>query len=668
MLDIFGSGEGHTMLALPPGESARSKEPAESAELPDALRLLARVGTEDDPYKPGGPWAYADEENMRGREFFVTQNLEYNGEEIFSVEQMQRVCDMKGNTHWAYVLHDKDTYTEKEVSSGSAPVGAKVGDRKAAHIHGAFKRKNVATVGQMARWLGVPPQQVERKLGGSFLDLVEYETHENERQQEMGKHLYDRSEVVTNVARLWEKVDEHKEKRATRQVDENTVFKQIKSGELTLSDVWAKYPDIYVKKGNLPHMRALRNDYISLLTPPAKVINIYLCGNGGKGKDAEGVAVANGLKELFGWRIFKVGADNVTFENYDGEEIIIWEDKRAGAFLHACGGRGDAFRVLGPYRKDTDRMTVNVKNSKVTLVNHVNIITAVTPYREFLSGLAGTYTDRYGTKQEAEDEGQAYRRIQIVIEVDRGSYTMHVNKGFVEGTGEYFDYFTTSGIAQNFEQLYRDAECIKDEEERINVVAELGKQTVMPVIDEVNRLMNRGDDLPEMTADELRAKYAHLGTQQVDASEQTAVEESAVAAAEESRVAVDDLYFSPHGRDATGRAIPNLRIFHGSETYIQFAAPSGLRRLGPLQVSRFSDGTGEQATYSLDGTAVLTYRRDTWTGGNLMFPGILGDKQCTSSSLTLSVADARASFCGSPASVSDFRDFIAAISAGGEVS
>lgn len=662
MLDFLKSDETHTMLALPPGKST---QPTESPELPEALRLLALVGTDEDPYKEGGRWAYADKENMRSRGFFITQNTHYDGVEIFSLDQAQQACDRKGMTEYAYILHDRDTYSAEEIASGNAPVDAAVDDPKADHIHTVVRRKSMATLGAIARAFGVPPQQVEKKAASAFEDLVEYLTHEHPDQQERGKHLYDRSEVITNVADLWECVDKHKENRKKKKVDEKAVFKQVSDGELTLEDVREQYPDIYVKKGNLSHMRILRNDYISRLVPPSKVMNIYICGDGGKGKDAAAVAIAKALKELFGWRIFKVGADNVTFENYDGEEIIIWEDKRAASFIHACGGRGDAFRVLGPYRKDTDRMVVNVKNSKVTLANHVNIITAVTPYRTFISGLAGTYKDRYNVEQNAEDEGQAYRRIQIVIEVERGSYTIHVNKGFAEGTGEYFDYFTTSGIAQNFEQLYRDSEHIKDEEERINVVGELSTQTVAPVIDEFNRLMNRADSLSEMTADELRAQYAHLGTQQDDVSKQTAEEESSVAAAEEPRVAVDDLYFSPHGRDATGREIPNLRIFHGSKTYIQFATPNGLRCLGPLQVSCSSIDMGYETSYSLDGTVVLTYSRDTWTGENVMFSGIPGERQCTRRGLTLSVADVRASFCGSPASVSDFRQFIAAITSGG---
>lgn len=655
MLNFPKSDETHTEEDA---TLAPESEPQTVKALPESLQLLRLVGTDECPFGAGGKWHGHDKKKFSV--LFITQQAFYDGYgDLLTEERIKEALAPKGMTEWAYILHDRDTYTPKDFRSKyQPPKGAAVGDQKPAHFHIVLFCKSRKSIAEVAKALGVPPQYVEGKPPSAFLPLCKYLTHEDPAQAD--KETYDRSEVVTNVARLWEKVDEHEENRKKKKVDEKAIFKKVSDGELTLADVREEYPDIYVKKGNLSHMRILRNDYISRLVPPAMVMNIYLCGDGGNGKDAEGGTIAKVLAELFEWRIFKVGADNVTFENYDGEEIIIWEDKRAASFIHACGGRGDAFRVLGPYRKDTDRMVVNVKNSKVTLVNHVNIITAVTPYREFISGLAGTYKDRNGVELEAEDEGQAYRRIQIVIEVERGSYTMHVNKGFAEGTGDYFDYLTTSNLAQNFEQLYRDSAHIRDEEERMNVVAELGKQTVMPVIDEVKRLMNRGDDLPEMTADELRAKYAHLGTQQ-----ETAKEESSVAVAEEARVVVDDLYFSPHGRDATGREMPNLRIFHGSKTYMQFAAPSGLHCLGPLQVNRFSIGTGEEIRYSLDGATALTYRRDTWTGENVMFPGIPGARQCTRRSSTLSVADARASFCGSPASVSDFRNFIAAITAGG---
>lgn len=61
------------------GSDSVVSAPSDEADEPGApggdsgeqLRLLALVGTDEDPYKEGGPWAYADGENRGGRVFFV---------------------------------------------------------------------------------------------------------------------------------------------------------------------------------------------------------------------------------------------------------------------------------------------------------------------------------------------------------------------------------------------------------------------------------------------------------------------------------------------------------------------------------------------------------------------------------------------------------------------
>jgi hypothetical protein len=51
----------------------------------------------------------------------------------------------------------------------------------------------------IAKWLGVPPQYVEVPTGhGAFWDCVKYLTHEDEKQQKLGKYLYSDDEVVAN--------------------------------------------------------------------------------------------------------------------------------------------------------------------------------------------------------------------------------------------------------------------------------------------------------------------------------------------------------------------------------------------------------------------------------------------------------------------------------------
>lgn len=89
-----------------------------SEDLPEALRLLALVGTDDDPYKEGGPWAYANKQKNGGRVFMITQNLEHpsTGQTLITTEQVEKGVAKKGVRQYAWILHDKDVYTADDAA------------------------------------------------------------------------------------------------------------------------------------------------------------------------------------------------------------------------------------------------------------------------------------------------------------------------------------------------------------------------------------------------------------------------------------------------------------------------------------------------------------------------------------------------------------------------
>ena len=100
------------------------------ATTPEALRLLGLVGTDDDPYQDGGPWAYANDPG--GRVFMITQNLEHpaTGQTLITTEQVEKALAKKGVKQYAWILHDKDTYTAAEVAKNPALVqGSPVASR-----------------------------------------------------------------------------------------------------------------------------------------------------------------------------------------------------------------------------------------------------------------------------------------------------------------------------------------------------------------------------------------------------------------------------------------------------------------------------------------------------------------------------------------------------------
>ncbi|MTE10440.1 hypothetical protein FKE98_08455 [Corynebacterium aurimucosum] len=485
MLNRPEGDETHTPVALP-------EQPTEFAKLHENLQMLARVGTENCPYKTD--WAYADEKDMEGREFFVTQNTHYNGVEIFSVEQIQRVCDMKGMTEWSYIVHDKDTYTN--------------GDLKAEHIHGAFKRKNVATVGQVARWLGVPPQQVELKRGGAYPYLVEYLTHEHPDQQDKGKHLYDRSEVVTSDPAVWDKVDQLKEKRKKSKVSLIDIFEAVSNGEMTPDDVRRDYRHLYVRPNMISHLKKLRADYLRHRPVPPRVATLHITGKAGTGKDAIGLAVSHTLE----MPAFKTNSDGVVFEGYDGQRCVIWGDCRAASLIRALGHPGAVYNVFSPYPQKEDLPEVNIKYSSAPLAPALNIVTSEVASDEFLSALAGEYEDRSGRKHKAEGKEQAYRRFPIIIEVEKGQYTIRLNKGYFHGTRDYFEYITLGTFSQDLEGLLRRANNIADPEERAATIKRVEAQTVAPIVEIIKQILDGDPNAPAENAEALLADFAHVGT------------------------------------------------------------------------------------------------------------------------------------------------------------
>lgn len=501
MLNRAESDETHT----PPEQPTESPK---SPELPEALRLLALVGTDEDPYKNGGPWAYADKEDMRSRCFFITQNTHYDDREIFSLDQAQSACDRQGMTEYAYILHDRDTYSAKDIASGNAPVDAVVDDPKADHIHAVVNRKSMATVGTIARAFGVPPQQVEKKSAKAFLDLVEYLTHEHPDQQDRGKHLYDRSEVVTNVADLWERLDKHKENRKKAQVSLTDIFEAISNGEMTPDDVRRDYRHLYVQPNMISHLKKLRADYLRHRPVPPRVATLHITGKAGTGKDAIGLAVSHTLE----MPAFKTNSDGVVFEGYDGQRCVIWGDCRAASLIRALGHPGAVYNVFSPYPQKEDLPEVNIKYSSAPLAPALNIVTSEVASDEFLSALAGEYEDRSGRKHKAEGKEQAYRRFPIIIEVEKGRYTVRLNKGYFHGTRDYFEYITLGTFSQDLEGLLRRANNIADPEERAATIKQIEAQTVAPIVEIIKQILDGDPNAPAENAEALLADFAHVGT------------------------------------------------------------------------------------------------------------------------------------------------------------
>lgn len=544
-------------------ETTKNDQNDPSSTTPEALRLLALVGTDDDPYKEGGPWAYANKQKNGGRVFMITQNLEHpsTGQTLITTEQVEKGVAKKGVRQYAWILHDKDVYTADDAAKDPTRVE---GSSKAPHVHIAIKRPSFATLGQVARSFGVPPQCVESKPDSSFLDLVEYLTHEHPNQHGKGKYLYDDSEVHASQGWDWRSdLEEHKEKRLEKGLSKSLKRRKkeaalnITLGKWDLDDVCSNDPELWSMDGVMKHLQALRADWLTRQTPPGQVLNIYISGDGGTGKDVMAVILARCFNPGAKRPYFNVGGDNVAFEGYDGEEVLIWEDFRAYSMLEACRkDRGLLFRILGPYRDVYKKLIVHIKGTRTQLLNRVNIITGPDDYETFLNGLAGEYKaysrDGQAYQRTSENKAQAYRRFPLIIPMSEGEFSVYLNKGFLEGTREYFEYEKYEHFRQDLGSLARRCEQIRDRERADEVLLTVGKQTAAPILEQRPRLT--GELWPSVEPDAVLAEFSSAGQPIVEpeptpeeiearkeAEEEAArkAEEKAVQAAAEYKAAED---------------------------------------------------------------------------------------------------------------------------------
>lgn len=101
--------------------------------------------------------------------------------------------------HYAFIIHDKDTYKESTETH-------RIGDKKDSHVH------IVINLQEKTGWKKVKKMFTDilgEKCGIILSDIKDtenatlYLTHETEQAKKDGKHIYDRSEVVTDNYEYW---------------------------------------------------------------------------------------------------------------------------------------------------------------------------------------------------------------------------------------------------------------------------------------------------------------------------------------------------------------------------------------------------------------------------------------------------------------------------------
>lgn len=468
------------------------------------LRVVPRT-LEQEEKKMEKPETQKNEEERRVPTFrariFEVVSEQLTAERIEEVLESHKII-----SRYAWIDHNKDEY--KKADERKNPEH-KAGTLKASHHHIVMQLSTPEEIRIIAKWFDVPTNLVEvpKGRGDTFLDKVKYLTHESEKEQAKGKYLYPDEEVHANFdwRAALDALEMNKVKYGKKDVTpkERMRYAVLKEGK-TLRECNSEDPLLFAE--DMDKLKKLRGQYLMGCTPPACRINFFVQGSGGIGKGLLCRALARALfpnltddDEIF----FIVGANGVGFEGYDGQPVIIWNDKRSYELVKMLGGVGNVFDVFDTFPTKSKQ---NVKYSSVNLINAVNIVNADQSYTDFLDGLAGEYTDRDGHFHKAEDKSQSYRRFPMMIVLHEEDYDMLINKGYMDNTRNFMEYYKYQHIRGNFAKI--NQKCHDKA-----IAQKFEAQTIAPVVEQHNLIADKlTKQVDDMAA--LEAEFADYGTVQ----------------------------------------------------------------------------------------------------------------------------------------------------------
>lgn len=423
----------------------------------------------------------------RQRTFNIMQYVEHpeTGEPLITEDRIKDALSKFGQCRYAYILHDKD---KKEDGSEKKP-----------HFHIVIQTQSPVNLIVVAERFDIMPNFIDIPKGrNSFGDCCEYLTHENPKEKEKGKHLYNDSEIRANFnfRELINKtvtIRMNSELRGGVSSLKTYYFHQVHKGKMTLTDIYNEDKEFYYNYER--QLKYFRGVYLEEHAEMPRVrMNFYVYGEGGAGKDVMSRALARSLfpDEMDDNKIFyTVGNDNVLFDGYDGQPVVIWSDFRAEELLKTFYfKRGIIFKIFDTH---PTKFNLNVKYGKINLINKYNIVNSVQEYKDFLDGLSGEYVDAMGTEHLSEDKKQSYRRFPVIIPIRTDDFDVLINKGFV-GTGDYFEYKEIKNIQGNLRELMK----IQDDEKR----REIEMKTLEIPCNEISKL----DTVEDVEFDEKKFK------------------------------------------------------------------------------------------------------------------------------------------------------------------
>lgn len=296
---------------------------------------------------------------------------------------------------WAYIVHDKDD------------------TRPHYHIYLNFGTGVDSKL--VAEWFNLgytdengvehTGEQFIEKVKGRKADVLMYLTHENESQKY--KHIYDRSEVVSNFA-----VDvEIEQAKIIGDFEHYSYAQQIKYVDSLPIDEKVK------TFNKLKKLWELRLDAASLNTE-RNVDVVFISGKGGAGK----TYYAKKMLDAMGMDYCVSSSSNDPFQDYMGQDAIILDDLRDTVFKD--GNKSDGYEDMLKLLDNNTSSTVKARFKNKLFFGKVIVITSTVP-------LWYWFSDRRSEYGGVDKLNQLYRRIGTYVVVEEKQVTV-----YPDGVGE----------------------------------------------------------------------------------------------------------------------------------------------------------------------------------------------------------------------------------------
>lgn len=226
----------------------------------------------------------------------------------------EAVCK-KAIRKYAYILHDKDTYTEDDEKNNPEH---KAGTLKEPHWHICLQFRDSQNTKYVAKWFDIAEQYVNKSTSGHYEDMLLYLIHKNscEKFQYNADEVhanFDYAKFIENNGTLKTRIQE-----LTELIEDGTLREFNYHKYMTISEYQLYKADI---------QKAFEYRRDSLYNGNRHLEVIYINGGSGTGK----TTLAKHIAEKHGYSIHISGGDNDLLDGYKGQDCIILDDLRGSS-------------------------------------------------------------------------------------------------------------------------------------------------------------------------------------------------------------------------------------------------------------------------------------------------------------------------------------------------